>query len=207
MEDIDNTVREMDDQYDANFGEWVRNEDNLKVVALNLKRYIKEYSEELIVEVIGWIVRHWRIRSTSHLLKELLIFDLFQEINKFKEEVKERALHHALLADRDEEKKRILSFFDMKIRIIRRVMEGWNSLFISEFISSSLLEFSKEEGKIFLLRFMREFKHKEIAEILMKTDTGVDWELKVRILKNSKSGRAIGRVEESPSESPLLPAE
>ncbi|KAM0674549.1 hypothetical protein GVAV_002167 [Gurleya vavrai] len=73
ISDIENTVNFMDTTYDANFGEWIRNEENARIVAHNLKKYVCKYPNEEFITVLKYIVRDWTLRSIIILIKK--IFD------------------------------------------------------------------------------------------------------------------------------------
>lgn len=207
MESIEETVREMDEKYDANFGEWVRNEENLKVVATNFKKYIEEYSEETVVEVIKWVVKNWKLKSICTLLKELVLSDLFHELDAlnadmgFKTDLRQKAL----LKQRKAE---VLGRIQRKIRIVNGLIENWGCAHISEFIVSALPDLKKEEKKAFLLHLLKEFDHQKLTEVFVKIDSAIDWALKISIIKSNRSAaRCAGAIdEESSTGSPLLKA-
>ncbi|KAM0685986.1 hypothetical protein COBT_002797 [Conglomerata obtusa] len=73
IEEIEETVNFMDETYDANFGEWLRNEDNSRIVAHNLKKYVNKYTSHRFVTVLKFIVKDWTLRSIIILMKK--IFD------------------------------------------------------------------------------------------------------------------------------------
>jgi hypothetical protein len=204
MESIESTIREMDEKYDANFGEWVRNEENLKIVSLNFKKYLDEYDEAVIVEVVKWVVRRWKLKSICALLKDLLVSDLFHEVNDLGREA-EKGLQKELLEKRAEAMRRV----ERKMRIVKAVVGNWTSAHIAEFIALSIPGMTKEEKKVFLLALLREFSHQKLTELFVKIDSAIDWAMKISIIKSSKSSGPCRSPLEGENEdgSPLLNAE
>lgn len=76
LDKIELAISSMDQTYDANFGEWIRNEDNCKIVAYHLKRYISQYPSHDFVVVLKWIVKDWTLRSIIILSKMMIISNL-----------------------------------------------------------------------------------------------------------------------------------
>lgn len=82
LDQIEFVIKSMDQNYDANFGEWIRNEENCKIIAYHLKRYILEYPIEDFVVVFKWIVKDWTLRSIIILSKLMVVTDLNQEYDR-----------------------------------------------------------------------------------------------------------------------------
>lgn len=76
LEKIEKTVSSMDQTYDANFGEWIRNEENSKIIAYHLKKYIVKYPTHDFVVVLKWIVKDWTLRSIIILTKMMIVTDI-----------------------------------------------------------------------------------------------------------------------------------
>lgn len=76
LEKIEKTITTMDKTYDANFGEWIRNEENCKIIAYHLKKYILEYPTHDFVVVLKWIVKDWTLRSIIILTKMMIITEI-----------------------------------------------------------------------------------------------------------------------------------
>lgn len=76
IKQIDETISYMDETYDANFGSWIRNEDNCKIVGTNLKKYLNSYRESEFITVLKWVVRDWTLRSIILLSKKLIMEDI-----------------------------------------------------------------------------------------------------------------------------------
>lgn len=82
LDKIDSVVLNMDQTYDANFGEWIRNEENCKIIAYHLKRYILQYPTHDFVVVLKWIVKDWTLRSIIVLSKMMMVTDLELEFDR-----------------------------------------------------------------------------------------------------------------------------
>ncbi|KAI5179776.1 hypothetical protein NEOKW01_0239 [Nematocida sp. AWRm80] len=163
IEDIDATVKEMDCQYDANFGEWVRSEENLEIIVANFKKYLHQYTEQTFSEVLKWIVTGWKTSTRIVLLKKLLSKQLFRDNTPSQLESSRRI-----------------------IRIIKSVIENWSPAQVSELIIEFLADMKKEEKRVFLLWLLEDFTHHKLTEIFIRIDNIVDWSLKISIIKNSK---------------------
>lgn len=82
LEDIELTITRMDDTFDANFGEWIRNEENARIVGHNLKKYIETYPSSTFIVVVKWIVKDWTLRSIIVLVKKMIVEDIKQNTDK-----------------------------------------------------------------------------------------------------------------------------
>ena len=79
LESIEESIRLMDSIYDANFGEWIRNEQNCKVVGQNIKKYIGKYDDSDFIMVIKWIVKEWTLKGIMQFTKKFITDDLFKK--------------------------------------------------------------------------------------------------------------------------------
>lgn len=79
---IHSSVVFMDETYDANFGEWIRNEENARIVGHNLEKYISIYDSDSIIVSIKWIVKDWTLRGIISLMKKMILNDLHCDIHK-----------------------------------------------------------------------------------------------------------------------------
>lgn len=163
VEDIGSIIRDMDRKYDANFGTWVRGEENIDTIVFNLKKYIDKYSEQIFSEALKWITEKWRIESRIAFMKKLLSEQLFRDNSETQKEVSKR-----------------------NIRILRNVLKAWKAAEVTELITSFLTGMEKEERKLFLLWVLEEFNHEQITEIFIRIDHLVDWSTKISILKSFK---------------------
>ncbi|EHY65553.1 hypothetical protein NEAUS04_2407 [Nematocida ausubeli] len=165
IKDIDNTIKEMDKQYDANFGDWVRSEENLDVLSVNLKKYVYKYDQELFTAVISWITNDWAFNS-----KVKLIYKVFRD-----------GLFHTNSPEDIQNSKD-------SIFIIKKIIKNWSVLQVSELIIEFITEMEKEEKKLFLLWVLDEVPHDRLTEIFIRIDNSVDWALKITIIKHNKMG-------------------
>ena len=62
----------MDTKYDANFGEWVHNCSNARIIGQSLQKYLDIYPSEKFMVVIEWIIGDWSLKSRIIFLKNLL---------------------------------------------------------------------------------------------------------------------------------------
>ncbi|EQB61923.1 protein with wd40 repeat [Vairimorpha apis BRL 01] len=169
LEKIENSINFMDDTYDANFGEWIRNEDNCRIVAYNMKKYVNKYSTSNMIVAIKWIVKDWTLKSIIIFTKKMIIEDIKGDIDNQLE----------------------------KIKIISGLIYTWNPLFISEFILATTKNFMVDEKIKFLNYMLESFEYKKINEIFkqldnklelkVKNEIMVECRLKRRRLKRSKS--------------------
>ena len=79
LEKIESVISNMDETYDANFGDWIRNEENCKIIAYHLKKYVHLYPTHDFVVVLKWVVKDWTLRSIIILSKMMLISDIESE--------------------------------------------------------------------------------------------------------------------------------
>lgn len=82
FQSIQSSVVFMDETYDANFGEWIRNEENARIVGYNLRKYVNIYERDSIIIIIKWVVKDWTLRNIISLMKKMIIEDL--QINTYK---------------------------------------------------------------------------------------------------------------------------
>lgn len=82
LDKIESVITNMDETYDANFGEWIRNEENCKIIAYHLKKYIIQYPSHDFVVVLKWIVKDWTLRSIIVLSKMMMVADIESEFEK-----------------------------------------------------------------------------------------------------------------------------
>lgn len=169
VQDIERTIREMDQQYDANFGDWVQSEENIDVVAFNFKRYIERYDAETFAEVLRWITNMWSTSYRVSLLKKLFLPDLFP------------------LSQQDPQKKSCESMPKKKVLILRHLIAHWAAIEISELIIEFIPELSDKDKKDFLLSLLESIDHQRLAEVFIRTDSIVDWSLRLSIIKKGKS--------------------
>ncbi|KAH9385902.1 uncharacterized protein NEMAJ01_0798 [Nematocida major] len=163
VRDVDRTIKGMDKEYDANFGEWVRSEENVDVIAMNLRKYLAEYAEATFSEVLKWITEEWAVSSKILLLHKIFGKQLFRDNSALEMKSSRR-----------------------NVRIMKGIIDEWGPGNISELIIEFLTGMQKEEKKLFLLWALEDFEHEKLTEIFIRIDTIVDWSLKISIIKKSK---------------------
>ncbi|RKP09586.1 hypothetical protein THASP1DRAFT_14060, partial [Thamnocephalis sphaerospora] len=67
--DVDRNVRRMDEQFDASFHAWLRNEANVWVSAGYLQRLAAEYPAERTARALAWLADGWSVHSTAALAR------------------------------------------------------------------------------------------------------------------------------------------
>ncbi|KAG0437886.1 hypothetical protein DMUE_3424 [Dictyocoela muelleri] len=75
LDDFENRIYNMDSKYDANFGDWIRNEDNARIVGYHLRKYIDDYSTEDFIVALKWIVKDWTLRNIIVLVQKMIFED------------------------------------------------------------------------------------------------------------------------------------
>ena len=159
LKKIEKSISQMDEMYDANFGEWIRNEDNCKIVGSNLKRYIEKYKISEFITVVKWIVKDWTLKSIILFSKKLILDDLF---TKTSEE------------------------YTRRIKIISGFIYTWNPIFISEFLMATAVDLTIEKRADFFVGIMSVFETKKLSEILSQIEGKTDQEMKNVLVKRFK---------------------
>lgn len=163
LDQIEKSIMYMDDTYDANFGEWIRNEDNSRIVAYNMKKYVDTYSVSNVIVVIKWIVKDWTLKSIIIFTKKMLIEDI--KMLTFKE------------SDSEKEK-----YFN-RIRIVSGLIYTWNPLFISEFILSTTKYFTSEERTKLLKVLLDSLENNKLSDVLNHLNGKIDNKVRNELLK------------------------
>ena len=158
---IESTVNSMDEIYDANFGEWIRNEENCKVVGTNLKKYLGEYKASSFITVVKWIVKDWTLRSIILFSRKLIIDDLM-------------SLSTGAYIER--------------IKILSGFIFTWNPIFIAEFLQATSMEFPLVRRADYYTDILSCFEEKKLSEILAHIEVKCDEELKSLIIRRVKQG-------------------
>lgn len=150
---ITSTVKLMDDTYDANFGEWIKNEENAKIVGFNLRKYVNEYDTGRLIMVVKWIVKDWTLRSIISLIKRMLI-DEMKVVNK-----KRISVIAGLV-------------FTWNVMFIGEFMLAVFKMFDSV---EQKIEFSEE--------LLKDFEKEKIEELVKSIGSKIDGRLRTKILK------------------------
>ncbi|KAI5191181.1 hypothetical protein NECID01_1350 [Nematocida sp. AWRm77] len=162
IEEVGNIIKDMDKKYDSNFGYWVRGEENIDTIVINLKKYFNQYSEENFAEVLKWITEKWRVDSKVAFLIKLL--------------------HGPILAATalplEEDAKRNLN-------ILHLTVAGWSPSEIADIASAFMKDMVKEHRGPFLQELLHGCTYEHITEVFIRIDHLVEWSTKISILKNT----------------------
>ncbi len=159
LKQISETINFMDETYDANFGEWIRNEDNCKIVGCNLKRYIENYRESEFITVVKWIVKDWTLKSIILFSKKMILEDLDNSN---------------------------LELYARKVKILSGLIFTWNPIFTSEFLLACSSELSTSQRTDFMVGVLNVFDNKKLSEILSQIESKIDLQTKKELVKKFK---------------------
>ncbi|KAM0672051.1 hypothetical protein CWI42_042090 [Ordospora colligata] len=154
LDKIEESIAYMDETYDANFGDWIRNEDNARIVAYNMRKYVDCYKPSDFIIVVKWIVKDWTLKSIIIFSKKMLIEDL-------------KALG---FRKTDDDK----SKYNRRAKIVSGLVYTWNPVFITEFVISVTRSFTPNEKCRLLTNMLEIFEPKKISEILSQLETKID---------------------------------
>ena len=147
LERIENTIEAMDEMYDANFGEWIRNEENCKIVGANLKRYMGRYRDSDFITVVKWIMKDWTLKSIIFFTRRLVGEDL-------------------LSGDADQRTK--------YVRIITGFIYTWNPIFIAEFLMAITAGYPMKARAQIYVDVLVVFDARKLSEILTQIENKAD---------------------------------
>lgn len=159
LKQITETINFMDETYDANFGEWIRNEDNCKIVGCNLKKYLENYRESEFITVVKWIVKDWTLKSIILFAKKMVIEDLFLSENEL---------------------------YARKVKILSGLIYTWNPIFTSEFLLACSAELTIAQRTDFIVCVLNVFDNKKLSEILSQIESKIDSKTKKELVKKFK---------------------
>lgn len=181
LKKIETSVSAMDETYDANFGEWIRNEDNCKIVGSNLKRYVDKYKVSDFITVVKWIVKDWTLKSIILFSKKLIIDGLASRAmdkGSIQNRTSTENLHGESYTDTEE--------YTRRIKILSGFIYTWNPIFISEFLMASTADFPLEIKAEFYIGILDAFENKKLSDILSQIEEKTDQELKDLLAKKFK---------------------
>ncbi|EJW02052.1 hypothetical protein EDEG_03502 [Edhazardia aedis USNM 41457] len=174
---IESSISIMDQTYDANFGEWIKNEENCRIIGHNLKKYIDKYPSHKSIVVIKWIVKDWTLRSIIHLVKKMVIDDI---------KLKKSSSKKTQLLSKSQYSKRI--------EIVKGIIYTWNVVFIAEFIFSVSRIFEKSDEKyIFIESILKDFNVEKTKDILKHMDEKIDNKIKNIIVSKINANETTKR--------------
>lgn len=119
--DVERNLRLMDQQNEANFTDWIRNERNLSLSLPHLKRVMYDYGVERIINGLRWLIYEWRLASIATSIKYLLIDDIWTlklDPTEFDH------AHYLCVAGQCYAISK--TDFRNRIRIIMALIDGWN---------------------------------------------------------------------------------
>lgn len=147
LKQITETINFMDETYDANFEEWIKNEDNCKIVGCNLKKYIESYRESDFIIVVKWIVKDWTLKSIIIFSKKMIIEDLHVSSPEL---------------------------YTRKVKILSGLIYTWSPIFTSEFLIACTTELTTTQRIDFMASALSVFDSKKLAEILSQLESKLD---------------------------------
>lgn len=182
LEKIERSISYMDETYDANFGEWIRNEHNARIVAYNMRKYVDTYRTSDFIVVVKWIVKDWTLKSIIVFSKKMLIEDI--------------KVLGSRRSDDDKEK------FAKRVRIISGLIFTWNPVFITEFIVSITRSFPTTEKCRLLVSLLEAFEPRKLSEILSQLESKIDqktWNELFKAFNGGASRKPNPRGKRTPS--------
>lgn len=75
--DVERNLRQMDQNNEANFTDWIKNERNLTLSLPHIKRVMFDYGVDRIINGLRWLIYEWRLASIASTIKYLLIDDIW----------------------------------------------------------------------------------------------------------------------------------
>lgn len=159
IKQISETIRFMDETYDANFEEWIKNEDNCKIVGCNLKKYIESYRESEFITVVKWIVKEWTLKSIILFAKKMIVDDLC-----------------SISAE----------LYARKAKILSGLIYTWSPIFTCEFLLSCTNELTISQQTDFIVCVLNVFDSKKLSEILSQIEGKVDVQTKKELIRKFK---------------------
>lgn len=161
LKKIEQTINLMDETYDANFGAWIKNEENCKVVGLNLKKYIEKYKTSDFITVVKWVVKDWTLKSIILFSRKLIIDDL---------------------------QGRTSEEYITRIKILSGLVYTWNPIFIAEFLLATSTELTVDKRAEYFVEMLQVFESKKLAEILTQIENKTEEEVRNELVKRFKEG-------------------
>ncbi len=71
---VDNATHDMDTAYHTQFSDWVRNPENIALMAHQLRRITADYDVALVAGGLRWITQGWPVEKTCVLLFSVLCY-------------------------------------------------------------------------------------------------------------------------------------
>lgn len=145
---VEHNLRVMDEQNEAAFTDWIRNERNLSLSLPHLKRVMFEYGMERIINGLRWLILEWRLASIAAAIKYLLVDDFWLSPSSGQTAGGRECLCVAGV-------RYLMSIgeFRARIRIIMALIDGWNFVHVKElfhFLCTSTC--TSADQSVFLIR-------------------------------------------------------
>ena len=119
--DVERNLRIMDQQNEANFTDWIKNERNLTLSLPHLKRTMFDYRIDRIINGLKWLIFDWRLASIATAIKYLLIDDIWLPSSE-----KNNNDHSQFLCVAGVCYSITKTEFRNRIGIIMALIDGWN---------------------------------------------------------------------------------
>jgi len=119
--DVEKNLRLMDQNNEADFTDWIRNERNLTLSLPHLKRVMFDYGVDRIINGLRWLIYEWRLASIASTVKYLLIDDIWTPKTSPTEF---DYAHYLCIAGQCYTISK--TEFRNRIRIIMALIDGWN---------------------------------------------------------------------------------
>ena len=120
--DVERNLRVMDQQNEANFTDWIRNEQNLTLSLPHLKRVMFDYEIDRIINGLRWLIYEWKLASIATAIKYLLIDDIWTMLKHNPTDFD--YAHYLSVAGQCYSITK--TDFRNRIRIIMALIDGWN---------------------------------------------------------------------------------
>jgi hypothetical protein len=164
LEQIEKSVGHMDETYDANFGEWIRNEDNARIVAYNMRKYVDSYKMSDFIVVVKWIVKDWTLKSIIIFAKKMLMEDIKSLSTARGEAERERYMK--------------------RIGMLSGLIFTWNPIFIAEFVISTTRGLSTNEKCKLLTNLLGVFEEGKLSDILSQLEPRIESKVHSELSRN-----------------------
>lgn len=158
--DVERNLRLMDQQNEANFTDWIRNEHNLTLSLVHLKRVMFDYQIDRIINGLKWLICEWKLASIATAIKYLLIDDIWTTPTTTALSSADTDDLHLSVAGQ------LYSItktdFRNRIRIIMELIDGWNFEHVRELFnflcaSSSIVTISTSQSAFLLQALLLAF--------------------------------------------------
>lgn len=127
--DVERNLRFMDEQNDAAFTDWIKNERNLSLSLPHIKRVMYEYSLERICNGLRWLIQDWRLASIAAAIKFLLLDDIWTPAASSNKGSSKKT---SRLCVNGQRYRISIQHFRDRIHIIMALIDGWDFSHVRE---------------------------------------------------------------------------